>query len=308
MEWFKRAKKGIEKTTRPREIPDDKWVKCPDCNEIAFRDAIEKSFWVCKKCGCHLKVSSDFYVHVLLDKNSFCEINQTMSTVDILEFKDKISYAKRIVASREKSGKTEAITTGSGRMNGYLVAIGVMDFSYMGGSMGSVVGEKISRLIRHSMELKCPLNIVSASGGARMQEGAVSLIQMAKTAAMLGLLAQEGIPYISICTNPTTGGVTASYSMLGDIIIAEPKALVGFAGPRVIRETIRQELPPNFQRSEFLLEHGFVDLIADRRELKQTITTILDHLWGRNRTEHLQKAKSDLYVDAGGELKNIPRE
>jgi len=303
MEWFKRSKKGIGSDPPKKDIPDDKWIKCPGCNEILYRETLLKSLWVCKTCGAHFRINSDLYFEFLLDENSLKIINPGLSPKDVLKFSDKISYKERIVRSTKKSGRKEAIATGTGRINGYLVAIGVMDFSYMGGSMGSAVGEKITRLIKKSIELQCPLILVSSSGGARMQEGAISLMQMAKTAAMLGLLAKQKIPYISVLTDPTTGGVTASFSMLGDIHIAEPKALVGFAGPRVIRETIRQELPKGFQTSEFLLDHGFIDIISDRRELKMVITNVLDHIWSKNRSDYLQKIKSDLFVDADGELK-----
>ncbi len=300
MEWFKKTKSGILNTTK-KEIQDNLWIKCEGCAEIIYRKELEKQLWICPFCGAHFRINSQRYRDILLDAGSFSEMDHEMTSVDTLDFKDKKSYADRILESRKKTGLKEAVVTGTGLINRRQVAIGIMDFDYMGGSMGSVVGEKITRLINHATREGLPLIIICSSGGARMQEGAYSLMQMAKTSAAIALYERKNLPYLSILTHPTTGGTTASFAMLGDIHIAEPGALIGFAGPRVIRETIRQELPKGFQRSEFLLEHGFVDIICDRRELKEMISKIHNHLLGSYKV--VQMPKSDLYVDADGNLK-----
>jgi acetyl-CoA carboxylase carboxyl transferase subunit beta len=300
MEWFKQTKSGIL-STKKKEIQDNLWIKCEGCSEIIYKKELEKQFWTCPFCAAHFRINSQKYREILLDAGTFNELNPDMTSVDVLGFTDKKAYAERIVESRKKSGLKEAVITGIGLLNRRQVAIGIMDFDYMGGSMGSVVGEKVARLIVHATREALPLVIVCSSGGARMQEGAFSLMQMAKTSAALALYEKKNLPYISVLTHPTTGGTTASFAMLGDIHIAEPGALIGFAGPRVIRETIRQELPKGFQRSEFLLEHGFVDTICDRRELKDLISKIHYHLLGNYKV--VQVAKSDLYIDAEGNLK-----
>jgi len=297
MEWFKKSKSGILFNTQKKEIKDDLWLKCDGCNEIFYRKELEKKLWICPSCRAHFAINSQIYRDILLDADSFEEMDSTLTSVDMLGFVDKKSYADRIVEHQRKTGLKDAVVTGFGVLDRRKVAIGVMDFSYMGGSMGSVVGEKITRLIRRATEAGVPLLIVSASGGARMQEGLYSLMQMAKTSAALAMHAAARLPYFSILTHPTTGGTTASFAMLGDINIAEPGALIGFAGPRVIRETIRQELPPGFQRAEFLLGHGFVDIISDRADLKSTISTLLGHLCGPVLVE-----KSNLFIDAKGQL------
>lgn len=300
MEWFKRSKKGITGREK-KEIKDNLWIKCEICKEIIYKKELEKVLWVCPFCGSHFRVNSDIYKKILIDQDSFFELDQALSPVDALKFKDKKSYSERIKSSQKKTNLKDAIITGLATINNHNVAIGIMDFSFMGGSMGSVVGEKIARLIQRAVKDKLPVIIVSASGGARMQEGTYSLMQMAKTSAALALLSKKNLLYISVLTHPTTGGTTASFAMLGDINIAEPGALIGFAGPRVIRETIRQELPEGFQRAEFLLDHGFVDLISNRKDLKNTITKILDNLMDKNNIE--QAEKSDLYIDAEGVVK-----
>jgi acetyl-CoA carboxylase carboxyl transferase subunit beta len=301
MEWFKKSKSGIVFNTKKKEIKDNLWIKCEICNEIIYKKELEKNLWICTNCNAHFRINSRLYREVLLDKDSFMEMDATMTSVDILGFADKKKYADRIVESQKKSGLKEAVITGIGTIEKRRVAIGIMDFGYMGGSMGSVVGEKVARLIRRATKEEIPLVIVSSSGGARMQEGAFSLMQMAKTSAALALHSVKNLPYISVLTHPTTGGTTASFAMLGDVHVAEPGALIGFAGPRVIRETIRQELPKGFQRSEFLLEHGFVDVVCDRRELKKLISTMLGIIMSDEKVEKVEK--SDLFVDIKGNLK-----
>jgi acetyl-CoA carboxylase carboxyl transferase subunit beta len=277
MAWFRKDKKPLNAQDR-RDLPSDVFDKCPGCGEILYRERLAQNFNVCPTCGHHLRISADAYVSVLLDSATFEELDAGLRAADPLEFTDLKPYADRIRAAEAK-GKQEAVVTGTGRLDGIEIGLAVMDFSYIGGSMGSVVGEKIARVARIVLERELPLVIVSASGGARMQEGIFSLMQMAKTSAVLGRLHEAGLPFVSVLTHPTTGGVTASFSMLGDVNLAEPGALIGFAGPRVIEETIRQELPEGFQRSEFLKEHGMVDRVVDRRELKAEIATLLRHLY-----------------------------
>lgn len=277
MAWFRKDKKPLNAQDR-RDLPSDVFDKCPGCGEILYRERLAQNLNVCPTCGHHLRISADAYVSVLLDSATFEELDAGLRAADPLEFTDLKPYADRIRAAEAK-GKQEAVVTGTGRLDGIEIGLAVMDFSFIGGSMGSVVGEKIARLARIALERELPLIIVSASGGARMQEGIFSLMQMAKTSAVLGRLHEAGLPFISVLTHPTTGGVTASFSMLGDVNLAEPGALIGFAGPRVIEETIRQELPEGFQRAEFLKEHGMVDRVVDRRELKAEIATLLRHLY-----------------------------
>ena len=275
MAWFRKDKKPLTARDR-REVPQDVFDKCPGCGEILYRERLAQNLNVCPTCGHHLRIGADAYLGLLLDADTFEELDEDLRAADPLEFQDLKRYPERIAAAEAK-GKTEAVITGTGSIDGIPVAIGVMDFGFIGGSMGSVVGEKVARTAKEALERRIPLLVVSASGGARMQEGIYSLMQMAKTSAVLARLHEAGLPFISIVTDPTTGGVTASFSMLGDVNIAEPGALIGFAGPRVIEETIKQELPQGFQRAEFLLEHGMVDLVVDRRELKQTVTRLLRH-------------------------------
>lgn len=275
MAWFKRSKENISPNSLKKELPDGLWEKCTSCNEIIHKKQLETNLWTCQKCNYHLRIGSDEYIKILLDEGSFKEINKKMRSADPLEFVDTKKYSSRINDTIKKLGLYDAIRTGTGKLNKKDVAFGCMDFKFIGGSMGSVVGEKIARLADTSYKNKIPLIIISASGGARMMEGAFSLMQMAKTSTRLARLSEAKIPYISIVTDPTTGGTTASYAMLGDINIAEPQALIGFAGPRVIRQTIGKDLPEGFQKSEFLLEHGFIDVIVTRKDMKETIYNLL---------------------------------
>jgi acetyl-CoA carboxylase carboxyl transferase subunit beta len=274
MDWFKRKKEGLKPVDK-KEMPDGLWVKCEKCNEIIYKKELEKKLYVCPNCDFHFRLLSQGYIDILTDNNSFKEFNRHIKSSDPLQFKDSKKYSDRYQAAVEKTGLNDAIVTGIAEIDKMHVVLGIMDFSFIGGSMGSVVGEKVSRAVDMALEKRFPLIILSASGGARMHEGVLSLMQMAKTSAKLSLLAAAKLPYISILTNPTTGGTTASYAMLGDIHVAEPGALVGFAGPRVIKQTIGQDLPDGFQRSEFLLEHGFIDVIIHRHELKNRIASIL---------------------------------
>jgi len=275
MVWFKREKEGLTTETK-KEIPEGLWIKCESCNDILYKPEIDRNCGVCPKCQFHFKISSLDYLRFLLDEGSFQEFDAELQPADPLKFKDTKKYTDRVKAAQKASGLMEAIRTGYGRINGYPVVIGVMDFAFIGGSMGSVVGEKVKRAIDRAIETGFPLVIVSATGGARMQEGILSLMQMVKTSARLTLLAKNKGLYISVLTNPTTAGVMASYAMLGDIIIAEPGALIGFAGPRVIKQTIGEDLPEGFQRSEFLQEKGFIDMIVSRSQLKKRITEIIE--------------------------------
>jgi acetyl-CoA carboxylase carboxyl transferase subunit beta len=276
MAWFRRSKENISPDTRKKDVPEGIWEKCPGCGEAIHKKRIEENFWTCEKCSYHFQINSGDYLKILLDADSFKEINKKMKSNDPLKFEDTKKYSERIEDSIKKTNLYDAVRTGTGKINGVAVAVGCMDFKFIAGSMGSVVGEKIARLIDVAYKNKIPLIIVSASGGARMMEGVLSLMQMAKTSGRLTRLAEAKIPYISILTNPTTGGTTASFAMLGDIIIAEPKALIGFAGPRVIKQTIGKDLPEGFQTSEFLLEHGFVDKVVHRKDMKNTVSNLLD--------------------------------
>ena len=275
MAWFRKDKKPLKAQDR-RDLPSDVFDKCPGCSEILYRERLAQNLNVCPACDHHLKIAAEAYLSILADSGTFEEIDAHLRAADPLGFEDLKAYPDRIAAAEAK-GKTEAAISGTGKLDGIDIVLTVMDFAYIGGSMGSVVGEKIARAGRVALEQEIPFLIVSASGGARMQEGMLSLMQMAKTSTVLARLHAASIPLISILTNPTTGGVTASHSMLGDVNIAEPDALIGFAGPRVIEETIKQELPQGFQRSQFLLEHGMVDCIVDRRELKKTVALVLRH-------------------------------
>ncbi len=274
MSWFERATKNLFGGSR-KDIPDGVWVKCPSCNEVLYRKEMEKNRDVCMKCSYHFRINSAKYLDLLCDEGSADEFNSQMTSKDPLHFKVPKRYTDTISAARKKTGLNEAVVTVRAKLNGIPVVIAAMDFAFVGGSLGSAVGEKIARAIDEAIRLERPMIIISASGGARMQEGALSLLQMAKTSSKLAMLAEKGLPYISLLTNPTTGGVSASYSMLGDINIAEPGALIGFAGPRVIKQTIGQDLPDGFQTSEFLLEKGMVDAIIDRRDLKTKIHDFL---------------------------------
>jgi len=275
MAWFRRSKENISPITQKKELPDGLWEKCPSCGEIIHKKQLEANLWTCLKCDYHFRIGSEEYIRIVLDENSFKETDKKMKSADPLEFIDTKKYSVRIDETIKKLGLYDAVRTGTGKIFKLDVAFGCMDFKFIGGSMGSVVGEKIARITDIALKNKIPLIIISSSGGARMMEGAYSLMQMAKTSSRLARLADAKIPYVSVVTDPTTGGTTASYAMLGDINIAEPNALIGFAGPRVIRQTIGKDLPDGFQRSEFLLEHGFVDIISHRKDLKQTIFNFL---------------------------------
>lgn len=278
MAWFKRSKENISPDSKKTDIPDGQWSKCEDCGEIIHNKQLEVNVWVCPKCNNHFRMGSEQYVNLLCDKGSFKELDKKMKSGDPLEFEDTKKYTDRINTTIKKSGMYDAVRTGIGKIDGKKAALACMDFGFIGGSMGSVVGEKIARGIDAAYENKIPMIIISQSGGARMMEGAFSLMQMGKTSARLARLADANLPYISILTDPTTGGVTASYAMLGDVIIAEPKALIGFAGPRVIKQTIGKDLPPGFQRSEFLLENGFLDFIVHRKQMKEKLSQLIDYL------------------------------
>ena len=276
MAWFKKQKKRLTSEDR-RDLPRDVFEKCGGCGEILYRERLARNLGVCPECGNHFRISAGRYIEILADPESFEEQDAGMESGDPLGFTDLKAYADRLQAARHRTGRNEAVITGRARIEGIPVVLAVMDFGFIGGSMGSVVGEKIARAGREALDHEIPLIVVSASGGARMMEGIFSLMQMAKTSAVLARLHERGLPYISVMTDPTTGGVTASYAMLGDVNLAEPGALIGFAGPRVIGETIKQELPPGFQSAEFLEEHGMVDRVIDRRELKGAIAQLLRH-------------------------------
>jgi len=276
MPWFRRAKKGFKDSgVHKKGVPEGVWMKCEECHEILYRPEMDKSAWTCQKCNYHFRIGSRKYLDLLLDEGSFVEEDAELSPADPLHFRDSKRYPERVEAAKKKTGLNDAILAGRGAVEQIPVSIAALDFGYMGGSMGSVVGERVARVTERAIRERRPLVTLSSSGGARMQEGIFSLMQMAKTSALLAELADEGLPHVSILTHPTTGGVTASFASLGDVILAEPKALIGFAGPRVIKETIQQELPEGFQRSEFLLEHGFVDRVVHRRHLREELAQIL---------------------------------
>lgn len=274
--WFRRSKKGIlTSTEEKKETPDGLWHKCPQCKATSTVKELHDNQYVCHKCDYHNRINAEEYFEILFDNDEYELLFENIKPVDALGFVDLKPYADRIREAQRSTGLTDAMSVGHGKLNGMGFVVACMNFNFIGGSMNSVVGEKISRAIDYCIEHKLPFMIISKSGGARMMESAFSLMQMAKTSAKLTLLAKAQLPYISLMTDPTTGGVTASYSMLGDINIAEPKALIGFAGPRVIKETIKKDLPEGFQRSEFLLEHGFLDFIAHRKTLKQKLATTI---------------------------------
>jgi acetyl-CoA carboxylase carboxyl transferase subunit beta len=273
--WLTDAAKGIKALAQKKEIPDNLWQKCPSCADVLYHRELERNHHVCASCGHHLGFSTDSYIRLLLDEGTWQETHRGITSSDALDFKDTKRYRDRIKASMQQTGREEAVVTGRGELERIPVVLGILDFAFMGGSMGSVVGEKITRALRDALNDRQAAVILSRSGGARMQESLLSLMQMAKTSGMLARLRQAEIPYISILTNPTTGGVTASFASLGDVILAEPGALIGFAGPRVIKQTINSDLPAGFQSSEFLLEHGMLDAIVERKELKATLARIL---------------------------------
>jgi acetyl-CoA carboxylase carboxyl transferase subunit beta len=278
MAWFKKERKPRSSERVKLEIPADAWEKCDECGHIDIRERFIRALNVCPNCGTHRRISAQEYIDLLVDEGSWHELDAGLRSADPLGFEN---YRERMQVALRKAGPLEAIRTGYARLDGMPVNLGVMDFSFMGGSMGSVVGEKVARLARRSVDRRVPLVIVSASGGARMQEGVLSLMQMAKTSVVLAELADRGIPFVSILTNPTTGGVSASYAMQGDVVLAEPGAVVGFAGPRVIKQTIGQDLPEGFQTAEFLLDHGMLDAVVPRSELRETTAQLLRHMAGR---------------------------
>lgn len=263
---------------KTREMPSGLWTKCPSCGEVIHNLALSENLQVCPKCEHHFNLGSRERIESLVDPDSFEEHDPSMSSVDPLGFKGVTTYADRLQSYKQKTGLVDAVTTGAAKINGRSVGLGVMDFNFLAATMGSVVGEKITRIIEFSTKNKLPVILVCASGGARMYEGMLSLMQMAKTSGALALHAEAKLPYITVLTNPTTAGVMASYASLGDVIIAEPKAMIGFAGPRVIRETTHQTLPPDFQTAEFLEKHGLVDLIVHRQKMRQTLGDLLAYL------------------------------
>lgn len=277
MEWFRKKSRELTGGEK-KEIPDGVWTKCKGCGEIITQASLTKNYRVCPKCEYHFRINSSDYIKLLLDNGELEKYDENLISEDPLGFKDSKKYSDRIAAARKKTNMNDAVVVGIGKINNREISFSVMEFAFIGGSMGSVVGEKIARAIERSLDRKIPLVIVSCSGGARMMEGILSLMQLAKTSALLAKLNKMKIPFISVLTNPTTAGVMASYASLGDVIIAEPQALLGFAGPRVIAQTIGGELPPGFQSSEFFLEHGFLDAIINRKDLKRTISLLLDYM------------------------------
>jgi acetyl-CoA carboxylase carboxyl transferase subunit beta len=275
--WFQKKRKARAAKRARLEIPVDAWDKCEACGHVDITEKFDGALQVCPACGWHRRINADRYIEILTDAGSFVELYTSLRSVDALDFE---GYADRLVAAKRKSGRTEAIVAGHATLTTLPINLAVMEFAFMGGSMGSVVGEKIARLAGRSLEDRAPLVIVSMSGGARMQEGVLSLMQMAKTSTRIAELRSQGIPYVSILTNPTTGGVTASYAMQGDVNLAEPAAVIGFAGPRVIKQTIGQDLPAGFQTAEFLLEHGMVDRVVPRAELRETTARLLRMMLG----------------------------
>lgn len=279
MSWFVRKDKGIQTPTEmKREAPDGLWYQCPNCKKVMHTREHKLNAYTCVHCNYHEKIGSEAYFSILFDDNEFTELDANMQSADPLNFTDTKPYPARVKATIAKTGLKDAVRTAYGPMNGLTVTMAVMDFNFIGGSMGSVVGEKIARAIDHAIKTKTPFLMISKSGGARMMEAGFSLMQMAKTSAKLALLDRAKLPYVSLLTDPTTGGVTASYAMLGDFNISEPESLIGFAGPRVIRETIGKDLPKGFQSAEFVLDHGFLDFIVDRKDLKDKVVTLFKML------------------------------
>lgn len=278
MGWFKRIKEGIVTPTKAKkETPEGLWYKCPSCKHVTTTEDHKNSLYVCSNCGHHERINSPEYFSILFDEGKCTQLAPKMVSGDPLNFVDSKSYKDRLIAARKKTGLSDALSVAYGKINDVDSVVACMNFNFIGGSMGSVVGEKIARGIDHAIKYNKPFVLISKSGGARMMEAAYSLMQMAKTSAKLTQLADAGLPFISILTDPTTGGVTASYAMLGDINIAEPGALIGFAGPRVVKETIKRDLPKDFQTSEFVLEHGFLDFIVERKNLKDKIHLMIKH-------------------------------
>ncbi len=281
MAWFKKEDEGEKEIKERRDdlkLSDELWIKCNSCKEIIFRKVIERNFQVCPKCNYHFPIPARKRIESLVDPDTFVEWDGHLVSKDPLEFKDTKRYTVRIKEAQAATGQKDAIICGEGKIEGQPVMLGIFDFNFLGGSLGSVVGEKVTRLVERASEKRIGVVIFCASGGARMQEGILSLMQMAKTSGALARLQEARVPYISVLTDPTTGGVSASIAMLGDVILAEPKAMIGFAGPRVIKETIRAELPEGFQRSEYLLQHGMVDIIVERKDLRHIIASLIEML------------------------------
>jgi len=281
MAWYKRERDDDTGAAEKRSIPAGVFTKCPGCRAALLTAEIERNHDVCAACDHHFPMSTDRRIELVMDAGTFVEADTKMESIDPLGFKDSKRYAERLRSARKTGGPSDAIRVGGGKIGGATVQVGFFAFEFMGGSMGSVVGEKITRVFERALEQRVPALIFSASGGARMQEGVLSLMQMAKTSAALGRLREAGLPYISVLLHPTTGGVAASFAMLGDVIVAKPKSLIGFAGARVIQNTIRQRLPPGFQRAEFLMEHGFLDKIVSRGQLKDTLAHLIKLLGPR---------------------------
>jgi acetyl-CoA carboxylase carboxyl transferase subunit beta len=274
--WFRRRSTRPERSDSKKvTVPEGLWIKCNNCSGIVYSKEIERNLKVCPKCDYHFRITARERIDLLVDPGTFSEIDSQIQSGDPLQFKDSQKYRDRLKTATKKTGLNDAVVSGICTLDGIPVVLSVFDFFFMGGSMGSVVGEKVTRAAEKAVQERCGLVVISSSGGARMQEGALSLMQMAKTSSALARLRRERLPFISVLTDPTTGGVTASFAMLGDVNLAEPKALIGFAGPRVIEQTIRQELPEGFQRSEFVLEHGMIDRIVNRKELKKTLVNLL---------------------------------
>lgn len=280
MAWFRKDKKPKQPSeSRTTQIPEGLWVKCSGCGEIIFRKEVVRRSWVCPKCSYHFQISARQRIENLFGDEPFDEFDAALASTDPLKFKDKKTYRDRLSEYRGRVGMNDAVVNVEGSLGGTRVVVCAMEYGFMGGSMGSVVGEKVTRAAERALAGRMPLIVISTSGGARMQEGALSLMQMAKISSALAILHESGIPFLSVLADPTTGGVTASYAMLGDVILAEPRALIGFAGPRVIEQTIRQKLPDGFQRSEFLLDHGMVDMIVEREDLRPTLIQLLALIW-----------------------------
>ena len=276
MGWFKRIKKGVTtETNQKKEIPEGLWYKCPKCKTIITSEDHHSQLYVCDNCNHHHRINAKEYFEILFDKNKFTELNKNMTSKDPLKFEDRKKYTERLKEIQEKTGLKDAVTTAYGKINKQDAVIACFNFNFIGGSMGSVVGEKIARSIDYAKETKTPLIIISKSGGARMMEASFSLMQLAKTSAKLAQLSEERVPYFSVLTDPTTGGITASFAMLGDLNIGEPNALIGFAGPRVVKETIGKDLPEGFQTAEFVKEHGFLDMIVSRNKMKEKVSQLI---------------------------------
>jgi len=274
MAWFKRTKKNIE-TQDKKEFDEGHWIKCPKCDEIMHKTQWENNFYLCTKCDFHFRIGSEEYFKIVFDKGEYKEFDKKVTSLDPLDFVDTKKYKDRIIETIKKTGLYDAIRNATGKIHGKQCVVSAMDFKFIGGSMGSVVGEKIARAAQKALKEKCPYIIISKSGGARMMEAAISLMQLAKTSAWLARLGENKLPYISVITDPTTGGASASFAMLGDVIIAEPDSLIGFAGPRVVRQATGKDLPKGFQHAEFVLEHGFLDAIVNRKDLKDKLYQLM---------------------------------